>query len=90
MTTKRRVISLIFVIKCISKRFLLCFSEDFACASVCIEFRFINLFLSSKTSNPCGIIGVEYGIPKQGSHSTDKKSVGKKKSCVCEGGNVYV
>ena len=44
--------------------------------------RFINLFRSSKTSNLCGIIGVEYGIPKQGSHSTDKKSVGESGSCV--------
>ena len=26
------------------------------------------------TSNLCGIIGVEYGIPKQGSHSTDEQS----------------
>ena len=48
--------------------------------------RFIYLFLSSKTSNLCDIIGVEYGIPKQGSHSTDKKSVGKRECCVCEGG----
>ena len=52
--------------------------------------RFINLFFSSKTSNLCGIIGVENGIPEQGSHSTDKKSVGKRECCVCEGGNVYV
>ena len=35
--------------------------------------RFIYLFLSSKTSNLCDIIGVEYGIPKQGPHSTDEK-----------------
>ena len=36
--------------------------------------RFINLFLSSKTSNLFGIIGVEYDIGKQCSHSTDEKS----------------
>ena len=36
--------------------------------------RFTNLFLSSKISNLCGIIGVEYGLPKQGSHSTDEQS----------------
>ena len=46
----------------------------------------------SKTSNLCGVIGVENGIPEQGSHSTDKKSVGKRECCVilCDGGNVYV
>ena len=39
---------------------------------------FINWILSSKTSNLCGIVGVEYGIPKQGPNFTDKKSVGKR------------
>ena len=47
-------------------------------------------FLISKTSNLCGIIGVECGIPKQGSHSTEKKSEGKRECSVCEGGNVCV
>ena len=39
--------------------------------------RYINLIVSSKTSHLGGIIRVEYVIPKKGSHSTDKKSVGK-------------
>ena len=49
----------------------------------------INLFASSKVTNLCGIIGVEYGILKQGFHSTDKKSVEEDGTCASEGGNVH-